>query len=378
MKPWQRGYELSTLQAITKVFKTCYKPYSFGAFEVPNEATVADALSKTRCFGGAQGGKWVAIGQRLSKPSTQVDFTSAGIVLPAGVFMVSDFACMGNYESALIALLTSINHTGVIEIHEENQALKNAICEHGGEYLLTKVSASSQLRSLYTFGLPNELKVSQADALTLGCVRPDFISQVDIDDALREIESFGVVWAQHYSNYNKHQTWTAFALRGYQPADPTFIIKPQEMARSWKKENSSLLNAKPQDTIAAPRLPALMRIAAKIPGPKDRIRLMRLTPQGELTRHADITDRSAGTADNHVARLHIPLITNDGVDFHAINHRGKQITAHMRPGSLYYLDQRKPHFVQNHSPELERIHFVVDTFCTPQLRKALERAHDGD
>lgn len=42
-------------------------------------------------------------------------------------------------------------------------------------------------------------------------------------------------------------------------------------------------------------------------------------------------------------------------------------------GSLVYLDQRKPHAVRNDGAA-ERIHLVIDTVSTPELRQQIANA----
>ena len=44
------------------------------------------------------------------------------------------------------------------------------------------------------------------------------------------------LFANHYSNYNKKNTWSGSVLRGYGGKED-FIIKPSEMTNSLKKEN---------------------------------------------------------------------------------------------------------------------------------------------
>ena len=92
---------------------------------------------------------------------------------------------------------------------------------------------------------------------------------------------------------------------------------------------------------------------------------------GELARHADITDREAGTRDGCVARLHIPLVTHEDVLFESWGLRGERQEMHFAVRGLYYLDQRKPHRVINRSP-VERIHLVVDTYCSEELRELIQ------
>jgi hypothetical protein len=89
---------------------------------------------------------------------------------------------------------------------------------------------------------------------------------------------------------------------------------------------------------------------------------------GELTRHADITDPEAGTADGKVARLHIPLTTDPRCVFRSWGLNGVEQRLHMPERGLSYIDTRKPHAVINPA-DLERIHLVADAFSSPALRR---------
>lgn len=187
----------------------------------------------------------------------------------------------------------------------------------------------------------------------------------------RELSAFGK-WSQHYSDYNKRDSWSAFALRGFDAEDPSFIIKPEEMSKRWKKENPERLEASCCETIAARSFPETMKLVDRIPAKKERVRMMRLAPKiGELGRHADITDRNAGTSDGKIARLHIPIVTDERCKFRTWSETGKESVSQVPVGSLWYLDVRKPHSVVNPSPK-ERIHLVVDVVCNEEIRKMIE------
>jgi hypothetical protein len=99
---------------------------------------------------------------------------------------------------------------------------------------------------------------------------------------------------------------------------------------------------------------------------------MRLRAKGgELARHADITDREAGTADGMIARFHIPIVTSPAVRFSAWTERGERIDTQWPEGALCYLDQRKPHTVTNSDPELARVHLVIDAISNADIRARL-------
>src|SRR2546429_8288233 len=90
------------------------------------------------------------------------------------------------------------------------------------------------------------------------------------------------------------------------------------MSAQWKREHPvECQRYTVQDTPLRGELPELEPLLAPILGLSlnvQRIRLMRLAPGGgELTRHADITDREAGVAVGNVTPPHPPLVTNPAV-----------------------------------------------------------------
>lgn len=81
-----------------------------------------------------------------------------------------------------------------------------------------------------------------------------------------------------------------------------------------------------------------------------RVRLMRLDPGAHIRRHVDPLDGR----NNFIARLHVPIRTNDRVDFMLW---GKRVP--MRPGECWYIDPAFPHSVTNRG-DTPRVHLVVD------------------
>ncbi len=83
---------------------------------------------------------------------------------------------------------------------------------------------------------------------------------------------------------------------------------------------------------------------------KEAIRLMNLPPGKIVNTH---TDHNCGYEDG-IFRLHIPIITNDSVEF-ILN--GKVLK--MKPGEVWYTNVNLPHSVTNKG-ETNRIHLVLD------------------
>ncbi len=262
-----------------------------------------------------------------------------------------------------------------VEAHVENKETVQILRDLGFQKCLTKVSASSDLKGLFFFcpnGVVNGLPAEEVVGLKE--LAAEFITPEERSRIISELELYAetLPWAQHYSSYNKRQSWTAFALKGYALGDPGFIIKPAEMSKAWKAENPERLQALCSWTTAAEHFKYttdLLRV--KIPCLFQRVRLMKLSSKGgELTRHADITDPEAGVRDGQIARLHIPLVTAPECQFKSWGLDGDPVQMHLKPRSLNYLDTRKPHAVKNDSAS-ERIHLVIDAVSNDWLRELI-------
>jgi hypothetical protein len=373
------------------MFALSYRPYAFGAFSIPRARDIADAHSCGRLiyYCGAEGRPVAAaIFRVLRADSRHKDFCRRMCTIPRGSLFIQHLAALPGYEAEMMPKLFRALRKQVrapqtwIELHEENRALREQVGEHGFAHVLTKVMASSDIRGMYVH--PREANslppLHACEIPTLLSIDPEFLSDEELSALKHELLRYlarGNGWGQHYSHYNKRHSWTAFAIRGYLPEDPTFIIKPTEMSKAWKASHPEQLRATCDETVAASHFPATLKVLADIPGRKQRVRFMRLASgNGELGRHADVTDQDAGTSDGCVMRLHIPLVTGRDVAFQGWGIRGTHEEMHFAPGGLYYIDQRKPHRVTNKSP-VDRIHLVVDVYASAELRERLTSRYPG-
>ncbi|HEX4332101.1 MAG TPA: aspartyl/asparaginyl beta-hydroxylase domain-containing protein [Usitatibacter sp.] len=96
-----------------------------------------------------------------------------------------------------------------------------------------------------------------------------------------------------------------------------------------------------------PRIAAELR---RLECPLRAVRILRLAPGSVIREHRD----DGLTLENGEARLHIPLATNDDVEFYL---DGARVI--MRPGECWFLDFSRPHRVQNRG-RADRIHLVID------------------
>ncbi len=152
---------------------------------------------------------------------------------------------------------------------------------------------------------------------------------------LRAISS--EVWAEHFNTNYFDGDWSGVALRSL-GGDPTKIYPD------------------PYSTVAVDDTPILMacpnirNLLAAFECEVKWARLLRLGPGSVIREHRDYDlEREKGEV-----RLHIPLLTNDRVEFYLA---GRLVT--MKEGECWYLDFSQPHRVENRGTT-DRIHLVLD------------------
>lgn len=379
---WQRGFDLDALAPFARLFAAQHRRLVHGAFGLVRERDIAAALAAggllwKRGEDGAP--RAAAIVRRLAQPGGFSDFAGREFAIPAGHARCAALAAESPAAAGelLAALRARASGRLWLEIFEEDTIARAALAACPAlEYRATRIAAGSEIKGLYSdAGGPAAAPLHAAEAASLVVLAADFAAPGECAAMIEEIAA-GVSWVQHYSSYNLRHSWTAFALYGYAPDDPEFIVKPKEMSRAWQAANPARLAARPGWTRAAGQFPRTRAVLERLLGGRrpDRVRFMKLAPGGELARHADITDREAGLADGRLARLHLPVQTNPGVVMHGWDKRGGHLALRFPRGALCYLDQRGPHRVENRNPGEERIHLVVDLPADAALRAQIAAA----
>lgn len=372
---WQKGFPIAQLKELAEPFKIAHKALVFGAFGLTKERDIADALAHKRLIWTGSPPQAVAIFSQLKRPFDQQDFTQRSYRLARDTVVVKSFAAtsVASGVKVLNALKERAPAQLVVEIFEEDKVARECVDQVGWFYGATKISAGSEIKGVYS-GAAVAPALPVEELASLEVLTPNYVSKDHHAMILKELAVADSMFAQHYSDYNKRKSWTSFALRGYSD-DPTFIIKPGEMSKAWKEDNAALLAEKPRATTIVKNFPATMKIVDGLQLKLDRVRFMRLrSKDGELSRHADITDREAGTRDGFITRLHIPIVTSEAVTFYSWNARGLRREISLPERALCYLDQRKPHAVKNTDPKLDRIHLVIDCFADENLRKKIAKS----
>lgn len=364
---WAKGHPVEELQQIAAVFAEHDRGLILGAFTRVNEATVAGWLTAGHVSLSADGRAAVAW-RRVRVKETVKDFAGRAIARPLpGDIVVWRFAGAADQLAEQLQAL-DLQTLGMMFLNawQEHPADRALLDRLGAAWQGTKIRASSELVGVYAIGQP-AARQSGPDWPALSRLT---VPRLDVGPLAARLPELDVLWQDHYSSYNARRSWSALALRGYGGlAD--FIEKPAEMSKAWKREHPAELAWQVADTPLRAALPEAEPLIAAIPGRKHRVRLMRLQPGGgELTRHADITDPDAGTADRRLMRIHVPVVTNELVRFEGWQPDGSKQQAHMAEGDAWYLDTRKPHTARNDglSP---RVHLVMDVEATPSLRGLL-------
>ena len=162
------------------------------------------------------------------------------------------------------------------------------------------------------------------------------------------------------TKYNKKGNWTAISIKGYSP-DPLNISKPSVLGAEEVMEQL-------QDT----HLMSLLKVQPildKIPGEKDRVRLMRLEKNSNITKHTDKVD--SDIKNYRLFRLHIPIITHSDIIVESWHDKNIVFRSNMEMGDCWFLDVSKAHAVKNKS-DVDRVHLVVDVWQNKELGELLK------
>ena len=162
------------------------------------------------------------------------------------------------------------------------------------------------------------------------------------------------------TKYSKGDDWTAISLRGYGEG-PLDILKPNVL-KSGVDEQSKLQDTTLMNTMG---FKVIRDVMGMIPAEFERVRLMKIKANSKIGKHSDKIDKDFGLEDGKIVRIHVPIRTNDQVEFYLWEGREK-LTNYLEVGHYYYVDVRAPHAVTNNS-DVDRIHLVVDTYVNSDI-----------
>ena len=160
-------------------------------------------------------------------------------------------------------------------------------------------------------------------------------------------------WVEHFVKDNYEGRWHVLPLRAPAGAEhPVMMIYSDPTCETFV------------DTPLLDRCPYIRALLGQFDCRLEAVRLMRLGPDSVIREHRDL---DLSLEDGSV-RLHVPIETDDGVDFRL---NGEPVA--MRAGECWYLRLSDPHSVTNRSGR-DRVHLVIDARVNDWLRELLERA----
>lgn len=163
----------------------------------------------------------------------------------------------------------------------------------------------------------------------------------------------GCDWIAHFVKQNYEGDWSVLPLRGVAGAThPVMMIYSDPACTEFA------------DTPFLADSPYFRSVLDTFACPLQAVRLMKLAPGSRIKEH---TDHDLD-AENGIARLHIPIVTNDDVDFFL---NGTRVV--MNEGECWYLRLGDPHRVENHG-QSDRVHLVIDAEVNPWLLNELNAA----
>jgi hypothetical protein len=148
-----------------------------------------------------------------------------------------------------------------------------------------------------------------------------------------------VGWTQHFVPQNYDGDWSVIPLRGQAGAThPVMMIYSDPTCTDFA------------DTPMLAACPYFRQVLDTFQAPLHAVRLMRLTPGSVIKEHNDL-DLSF---EEGTVRIHIPVVTNAGVEFYL--NRSRVV---LDAGSAWYLRLSDPHSVINRGTT-DRVHMVID------------------
>lgn len=163
----------------------------------------------------------------------------------------------------------------------------------------------------------------------------------------------GSGWIAHFVTQNYEGDWSVIPLRGPAGArHPIQMIYPDPACTAFA------------DTPILAAAPYFRAVLGAFACELQTVRLMRLAAGSRIKEHAD-HDLSF---EDGVVRIHVPVTTNEAVDF-----RLNGVRCPMEAGSAWYLRLSDPHSVTNGGVS-DRVHLVIDATVNGWVEALLARA----
>ncbi|MFN0292909.1 aspartyl/asparaginyl beta-hydroxylase domain-containing protein [Pedobacter helvus] len=155
-------------------------------------------------------------------------------------------------------------------------------------------------------------------------------------------------WANHYNIKDYSGEWKSISLRSASGSSSDIYANYTDQPF--------------KDTPLLAELPYLQSVLAAWKCEKESVRFLALYPGSEIKPHKD---KGCSYQDGNF-RLHIPVVTNNKVDFIVENQN-----YFLAPGTCWYMDFSKEHSVRNNGDTV-RIHLVIDCLRNEWTDKIFE------
>jgi mannose-6-phosphate isomerase-like protein (cupin superfamily) len=170
---------------------------------------------------------------------------------------------------------------------------------------------------------------------------PFFFSE---EKLLCELNKLNEQWIMHFNTAHYDGEWSALPLRSLNGSLTNVLPENHEQGRFV-------------DTVLMERCPYIRSIVAQFPCELQAVRLLKLNAGAIIKEHRD----SGLCFEQGEARIHVPITTNDRVEFYLDNER-----MIVRPGECWYMNFNLPHRIANYGAT-DRVHLVIDMIVNDPL-----------
>ncbi|WP_316828951.1 aspartyl/asparaginyl beta-hydroxylase domain-containing protein [Pedobacter miscanthi] len=164
-----------------------------------------------------------------------------------------------------------------------------------------------------------------------------FNQQYDVQLLKSELAiAMALDWKEHFNKNDYDGCWESISLQSASG-------KEDDILANYGVDNY-------KETALLKKLPYIKSILDSWQCPKESIRLLALHPGAEIKPHRD----RGCNYENGVCRIHIPIQTNNGVQFKV----GDEYLT-LNEGTCWYIDFNKTHAITNTGQSV-RVHLVID------------------
>lgn len=165
-----------------------------------------------------------------------------------------------------------------------------------------------------------------------------------MQEELRSLEQ--VDWKLHYQVKHYEGEWSALPLRNLTGKTDDVVI-------------SFVDGDVYQDTVLLQQCPYMKEVLEHFQCPLLAVRLLKLNAGAIIKEHRD----AELNFEKGEIRIHIPVITNEQVEFYLDNER-----IQLKEGESWYMNFNLPHRIANNSNE-DRIHLVIDAVVNDWVKE---------